>query len=398
MSKFWSFIKNEASGDNPASVELRIDGYIVDDDSAWIYEWFGITATAPNAFREELNQYKGQNLDIVVWIDSYGGDVFAAAGIYNALKEYNAKDGKVTVKVDGKAMSAASVIAMAGTEGEVFMSPVGIMMIHNPLAGVKGYASDMRKAADVLDVVKDTIINAYILKTKKSRNEISAMMDDETYMSANVAVKEGFADGVLYSDSANDGGGIMNIAYNRMTIQNCAAETAKHLSAMETILKNKQATGKEHLGSKKESFIANKSEGGEGEVKITNVEELRNEYPDLVTQVEAAAKNEGITEGTTAERERIKAIDEISQAIDPELVIKAKYKEPQTAEQLAFASVKNDAAKGAKYLNNLEIDATVSGTNGVNGQGLNTETKKEKDAKEQAEAANTIAAFANKRR
>jgi ATP-dependent Clp protease protease subunit len=144
--------------------------------------------------------------------------VFAAAGIYNALKEHQ---GKVTVKIDSKAMSAASVIAMAGDE--ILMSPVSIMMIHNPLTGVIGEAKDLRHAADVLDEVKESIINAYVTKTKRSRNKISQMMDEETWMSANVAVREGFADGILYQDDANQQTDpIQNFSFNRLAIVNSA--------------------------------------------------------------------------------------------------------------------------------------------------------------------------------
>jgi ATP-dependent Clp protease protease subunit len=123
---FWKFIKNQATETSPESVELRIEGDIIDDGDLWIYEWFGEPATAPNAFKDQLKEFAGQ--DLTVWIDSYGGSVFAGASIYNALKNHN---GKVTAKVDGKAMSAASVIAMAADE--IHMSPVAVMMIHNPL-------------------------------------------------------------------------------------------------------------------------------------------------------------------------------------------------------------------------------------------------------------------------
>jgi len=215
MNRFWRFIVNKGD-DGQESVELRIEGDIVDDDEAWLYEWFGMPSTSPNAFKEELSQYK--NRDITVWIDSYGGSVFAAAGIYNALKEHN---GKITVKIDSKAMSAASVIAMAGDE--ILMSPVSIMMIHNPLTGVIGEAKDLRHAADVLDEVKESIINAYVTKTKRSRNKISQMMDEETWMSANVAVREGFADGILYQDDANQQTDpIQNFSFNRLAIVNSA--------------------------------------------------------------------------------------------------------------------------------------------------------------------------------
>lgn len=222
--KFWNFAKNAATEAEPESIELRISGDIIDDEDAWLYEWFGITAASPNAFKAELADYAGK--DITVWIDSYGGSVFAAAGIYNALKEH---DGKVTVKIDGKAMSAASVIAMAGDE--ILMSPVAIMMIHNPLSYAAGYASDLRKTADVLDVVKETIVNAYQMKSGRSRNKISAMMDDETYMSAKTAVKEGFADGMLYAEGEVIEA--LNYAFNRHEILDSTTEAVKRMVALQ---------------------------------------------------------------------------------------------------------------------------------------------------------------------
>lgn len=190
MKKFWNFIKNEEQ------VELRIEGEIVSNDDAWIYEWFGIKVASPNAFRDAISEHKGK--DIVVWIDSWGGDVFAGAGIYNALMEHK---GKVTVKVDGKAVSAASIIAMAGEE--ILMSPSSIMMIHNPWTWRAGEAKDMRQAADVLDEVKEAIINAYEIKTGRTRNQLSDLMDKETWMSPKTAIAEGFADGMLYTENAD---------------------------------------------------------------------------------------------------------------------------------------------------------------------------------------------------
>lgn len=218
---FWKFIKNEATETEPESVELRIEGDIVDDGDLWIYEWFEEPATAPNAFKDELSEFKGQ--DLTVWIDSYGGSVFAGASIYNALKGH---EGKITVKVDGKAMSAASVIAMAGDE--ILMSPVAVMMIHNPLTYASGDMHDLRKVADVLDEVKESIINAYVAKTGRPRNKISQMMDDETWMSANVAVKEGFADGVLYQNDTEEGvTNVQNFSFNRLAVVNSANQSIK---------------------------------------------------------------------------------------------------------------------------------------------------------------------------
>ncbi|KYD26532.1 head maturation protease, ClpP-related [Geobacillus stearothermophilus] len=233
---FWKFIVNQATETEPESVELRIEGDIVDDDEAWLYEWFGMPSTSPNAFKEELSQYKGK--DITVWIDSYGGSVFAAAGIYNALKEHN---GKITVKIDSKAMSAASVIAMAGDE--VLMSPMAVMMIHNPLTAVYGNMHDLRKVADILDTIKESVVNAYALKTGRSRSKISQMMDDETWMSANVAVKEGFADGILYQDGKPEVADVA--AFSRLAIVNSANRSMQDI--MKIVSKQKQQDEKERL-------------------------------------------------------------------------------------------------------------------------------------------------------
>ena len=143
----------------------------------------------PQLFRDELNAGSG---DITVWINSPGGDCIAAAQIYNMLMEYK---GNVTVKIDGIAASAASVIAMAGTK--VCVSPVSMLMIHNPSAGIYGNTAEMQKAIEMLDEVKESIINAYEIKTGMNRTKISHLMDAETWMDANSAVEMGFADEIL---------------------------------------------------------------------------------------------------------------------------------------------------------------------------------------------------------
>lgn len=240
MTKFWKFIKNQATETQPESVELRIDGDIVADSDVWIYEWFDEPSASPNAFREELSKYANQ--DLTVWINSYGGDVFAATGIYDALKNHK---GKVTTKIE-VAMSAASVIAMAGDE--ILMSPVGVVMMHNPLSAARGYASDLRKQADVLDVVKETIINAYVSKTKKSRSKISAMMDDETWMSANVALKEGFIDRLLFEDQTET---VMNLSFNRYAITNSVDESFKRLVDFSKL----QNSNDEQMKNEKEKLL-----------------------------------------------------------------------------------------------------------------------------------------------
>lgn len=188
MNKFWNWSK----GADDKERILRIDGDIASDSSI-----FGEDSDViPSEFRRDLNSDTG---DISLWINSRGGDVFAAAQIYTMLKEYS---GNVKVKIDGLAASAASVIAMAGKTIE--MSPVSMMMIHNPLTIVIGNQQDMKAAIERLDAVKETIINAYNLKTGIARDKLAKMMDSEKYMDANEAVELGFADSVLYTNQDNE--------------------------------------------------------------------------------------------------------------------------------------------------------------------------------------------------
>ena len=153
--------------------------------------WFDDEVT-PKLFRDELENGEG---NITVWINSPGGDCIAAAQIYNMLLEYK---GSVTVKIDGIAASAASVIAMAGTK--VIMSPVSMLMIHNPMTMASGDTSEMEKAIAMLGEIKESIINAYERKTGMSRAKLSHLMDAETWMDAGKAVELGFADEILARD------------------------------------------------------------------------------------------------------------------------------------------------------------------------------------------------------
>lgn len=157
--------------------------------------WFDDDVT-PQLFKDELNEGTG---NITVWINSPGGDCIAAAQIYNMLMDYK---GDVTIKIDGIAASAASVIAMAGTK--VLMSPVSMLMIHNPMTIAFGNAGEMEKAIAMLDEVKESIINAYEIKTGMSRAKLSHLMDAETWMDANKAVELGFADNIIKREDTED--------------------------------------------------------------------------------------------------------------------------------------------------------------------------------------------------
>ena len=178
--KFWNWVRNEGE-----KRVLLLDGEISDET------WWGDEVT-PQMFRSELNAAEG---DIDLWINSPGGDCYAAAQIYNMLMEYK---GDVTVKIDGIAASAASVVAMAGSTVE--MSPVATIMIHNPMTISIGDTHEMERTITFLAEIKESIINAYEIKTGLSRAKISRLMDAETWMNAKKAVELGFADSVLYAD------------------------------------------------------------------------------------------------------------------------------------------------------------------------------------------------------
>lgn len=182
MKKFWNWKTIQNNKDEPSESVLFLNGTIAEES------WFDDDVT-PKIFKEELELHQG---DITVWINSPGGDCIAAAQIYNLLIEHK---GNVTVKIDGIAASAASVIAMAGTT--VKMSPVAMLMIHNPMTVAYGNTSEMEKAIEMLNEVKESIINAYELKTGLSRNKLSKLMDNETWMDARKAVELGFADEMM---------------------------------------------------------------------------------------------------------------------------------------------------------------------------------------------------------
>ena len=179
--KFWNWVKNEDGR------VLYLDGAIAEET------WFGDEVT-PKQFKSDLLSGSG---DVTIWINSPGGDVFAASQIYNMLMDYK---GKVTVKIDGLAASAASVIAMAGAE--VLISPVAMLMIHNPMTIAFGDTVEMEKAISMLSEVKESIINAYELKTGLTRAKLSRLMDDESWFNAKKAVELGFADKIMFSNES----------------------------------------------------------------------------------------------------------------------------------------------------------------------------------------------------
>ncbi len=200
MKKFWNWTKDEESGVRT----LYLNGTIAEES------WFDDDVT-PKAFKADLTAGEG---DIVIWINSPGGDCVAASQIYTMLMDYH---GLVTVKIDGIAASAASVIAMAGTK--VLMAPTALMMVHNPASIAIGDTEEMQKTIEMLDEVKESIINAYEIKTGQSRAKLSHLMDAETWMNANKAIELSFADGIL-EDEKSPSDTVLSFAFSRRAVTN----------------------------------------------------------------------------------------------------------------------------------------------------------------------------------
>ena len=174
-------------------VRIEIRGVIVPDDDLWIYEWFDMTATSPQTVRDALKTADGD--DVVVVINSTGGDVQAGQEMYTALRSY---EGNVTIQVFSLAASAASVVAMAGPSE---ISPVAQLMIHNVSCRAAGDHRDMEHTAQVLINANEALAAAYVAKTGKSKGDILALMAEETWFTAEQAVQEGFIDRIMFAET-----------------------------------------------------------------------------------------------------------------------------------------------------------------------------------------------------
>lgn len=350
------------------------------NDLKWIYEWFEIDATSPNDVEKALIEANGEDLEVE--INSGGGDVYSGSEIYTALKGYS---GNVTVKIVGVAASAAGVIAMSGKK--VLISPTAQFMMHNVSSVARGDYRAFEHQAEVLKNYNVSIANAYMLKTGMKQEDLLGLMDKETWLTAQRAVEYGFADEVMFDDNNQLTASINNyilppevISKIRNLVKQNTQEQIINTASGGLIKKQEPAQPNEPVDQKED----------EKTVEIKTTDELRNAYPELVAQVEAAAR----AEGATGERERMKGIDEISATIAPELVNKAKYEQPMSAQELAFDALKADAAKGQQYNSTRTNEIKNSGSGQVSTDDGSTMSDKDKDAA----VVDKIAASANQKR
>jgi ATP-dependent Clp protease protease subunit len=309
-------IQNKANSD-----EANLDIYGIVGD--W---WDDLEA------KDVVNAIRGISAKTInVRIHSEGGSVFAGLAIYNALVEHPAK---IVSKIDALAASIASIIAMAG---EVHMPENAFMMIHNPWGLVMGESGDMRKMADVLDKLKGSLVGVYRKKTGAEKDAISDMMDAETWLTAQEAVDQKFAD--VISGAAD---GPKNMAFfNR--------------------LKDFRNVPEELLNRARNQKQAERPEkSGDQNMEIT-MEILEEKAPELLAELRKKAEDDafarGKIEGAKAELERIQAVQAQSMPGHEKLVDSLAFDGKTTGPEAAVAILAAEKQIGATAVQNLALDS-----------------------------------------
>lgn len=333
--RFWDIIP--ATETKPP--EILLYGPISSQQSWWE------DRVTPGKFNQELAALGEEVQEIVVRINSGGGDVFAANAIYTRLKDHSAK---ITVKIDGWAASAATIIAMAGDTIKIARN--GVFMIHDPAMTVWDTfrAEDFEKMAEELKVIKQSIVNTYAIKTGRTEKEISEFMAEEKWWTGDTAVENGFCDELMFEESKT----VVENA-NRIVVNSIPIDITSFKTVPKMLLNSPNNPG--GFTNKKIKKEENKMEPTN--TAITTTDALKASYPDLVAQIEAAAKNE--------ERERIKAVRDIAVDGFEKIVEDAMFENPTTAEVVAVKIINEQKKQGGQYLNNREEDVKDSGVNNV---------------------------------
>lgn len=373
------------------AVKIEVKGPIVSNDMADVYHYFGWDACGPKDISEKLNEAAGD--DVILEINSPGGVCAYGYEMYKALMDYQ---GKVTAHVI-MAASAASLLVCAATEA--LASDACIFMIHNTKSGVSGDYREFENGAEMLREYNEGIINVYVRKTGKSREELQNMMDAETYMSAQTAIENGFIDGYLYGNpNENDSGEEGEKANAMLQVMNAALPVMSEEKAREVMgilkMKNENGVGIRH---RDEEAVQNNSDNADseinksdekGEKKIMNLKEAFAEHPELEAEVNALVHG-AQEEGEEKERQRLQALDAIAQSVTAESLQDAKYGENRMdAKELAYQSMLEDGKKAENYMKSAMNDAEKAGVNEV-GAGCEEETTDE---------AEEMAAYVNARK
>lgn len=373
--RFWNFI------DNGDTADLQLFGTIESEES-----WWNDDCVTYRNFIDELNGL-GNKKAINVFINSAGGDVFAANAIYTALKMNYAT---VTGTIMGICASAATIVLMACDNRRIAKN--AILMAHNPSVSLWGsyQADDLIKLAEVTNTVKKSIMAAYMERLDKTEDEIGQIMDEESWYVGQEAVDAGFCDGLIEE-------GFTNSAFSgKYTVDGVSYSFKNYLETFvpDEIRKKVQALSKtpqKGAGAFSNKPIPQISQKGNKKMdeenmvtpEIKDAAGLKAAYPEICAQIAAEAVNN--------ERERLKAIDEIAKGIPADVLEKAKYTEPVTAADLALAQIKANNKAGQKFMDNLEKDLESSGAAAVAGD---PNAGYDSEGEERAQSAEKVSRFA----
>ena len=386
--------------------KINVKGPIVSNDSAWLYRWLGWDACCVNDINTGLERANGD--DVVIEVNSQGGLCTAGFEMYSAIKQY---EGNVEVHVIN-ACSAATFILCAADK--VLMSDAAVVMIHNTQSSWGGGDyRDAQMTADMLREFNESVLNVYEKKTGKSREELQAMMDNDTYMSPQTAIKNGFADGMLFEEEKDDESSQMNFieASKQMAVYNSTLPVISDEKAHELMLllnsgklperkvpddlnSNKVDNPSENADTNKNN-ITNENNGKEQNMTL---EEMLKEHPELKAEVDglkAEAKAEGEKEGADKERGRLENLDKIAANVSAEMLKNAKYGDDDArvdARELAYQAMLAQKQDAAAYMHDTITDSKESGVENV-GADL-SDSDKDKDVQD----VENMAAYVNSRR
>lgn len=319
------------------TAEIRIYGTI----TKWAWEEYGEVSSAN--FAKELQKLKNVS-HINLRINSPGGDVFEASAIYNLLKDYaKVNNVKITGYIDGLAASAASFLVLCASK--VVMGIGALYMIHNPLSSAYGNVEKLKKQIELLDTVKEAILDIYCSKSKLSREEISEKMNNEKWYRATEALEAGFIDEIVENDNSLEN--IKNIS-DDLHIENFI-----HQDLLKEKLKE----------------IENMKNIG-GIIMPKSVKELLNEYPDLMNDyrnqiINETKENEAerIKNAVLEERKRIEALEKIPVINEKqkEIVNKAKYEEPKDYKDIIVDFFMSNANKAHEEIEKIKDEQKENG-------------------------------------
>ena len=360
--------------------KIKVRGPIVSNDTAWIYNWLGWDAACPKQIEQGLEAAAGE--DVVIEINSPGGVCVYGYEMYTAIMNY---EGKVTVHVIS-AMSAATLLVCAADEA--LISDTGIFMIHNARSSSDGDYRDMQNKADALREFNAGIINAYVKKTGKTREEIQDLMDSDSYMSPQTAIEQGFIDGYMFGEPKDASQEPNNFATQ---IVAAGQQIISEEKAKELMKAMKLATSQQQQQNIGEVAVSDKGKDEKEGGKTMTLQEFLAENPEAQAEMDTATA-QAREAGVNAERERMRSLDSIAKTVAAEALEEAKYGEkPIDGPTLAYQALAKGDKLAAAYMKEAMLDSEDSNASNVGIGKPDAGEEKDNEAEE-------MAAYVNKKR